>query len=196
MRINSLRLSVVPRLGWVLTALLIVALALGLTAGTARAEDAPNPIAPFVGDYVGSAEVLTVEGERIPRDMNVSIRANDDGFTVEWTSTTRKPDGRLKVKSYSIDFLPSERGGIYSAAMRRNVFGHAVQLDPMKGEPFVWGRIHEQTLTIYSLFVDENGGYELQQFDRTLAEGGLILEFIDLRNGDKQRSVETFLKRQ
>ncbi|MDK3018521.1 hypothetical protein [Pseudodonghicola flavimaris] len=174
---------------------LVATLLLWIVALGARAGEV-NPITPFIGDYTGSAEVISVDGERIPRDMSVSIRANDDGFTVQWTSITRKPDGRLKEKSYSIDFLPSERGGIYSAAMRRNVFGHAVQLDPMKGEPFVWGRIHEQTLTVYSLFVDENGGYELQQFDRTLAEGGLILEFTDLRNGDKQRSVETFLTKQ
>jgi len=174
---------------------MLTALVLSATAWAAGADE-DNPIAPFVGNYVGSAEVLSVDGGRIPRDMSVSIRAVDDGFTVQWTSITHKPDGRLKEKSYSIDFKPSERGGIYSAAMRRNVFGHEVQLDPMKGEPFVWGRIHDQTLTIYSLFVDEQGGYELQQFDRTLTEDGLVLEFTNLRNGDKQRSVATFLKRQ
>lgn len=150
----------------------------------------------FVGDYVGSAEVISVDGTRTPRDMSVSIRETRDGFTVQWTSITHKPDGRTKEKSYSIDFLPSDRPGIYSAAMTRNVFGHAVQLDPMKGEPFVWGRIHGDTMTLYSLFVDDEGGYELQQFDRTLAEGGLMLNFTNLRNGDKQRSVSTFLKRQ
>lgn len=171
-------------------------LAVALLAATmGRAADV-NPIAPFVGNYVGSAEVMSPEGVHSLRDMSVSIRENDDGFTVQWTSTTRKPDGRLKEKSYSIDFLPSEREGIYSAAMRRNVFGHAVQLDPMKGEPFVWGRIQNETLTVYSLFVDEEGGYELQQFDRTLTEGGLILRFTDLRNGDKQRSVDTLLTRE
>lgn len=160
-----------------------------------RAEE-PNPIMPFVGDYVGSADVLGADGERIRRDMNVNISAVDDGFTVQWTSITHKPDGRLKEKSYSIDFRPSEREGIYSAAMRRNVFGHEVQLDPMKGEPFVWGRIRDQTLTVYSLFVDEQGGYELQQFDRTLTQGGLLLQFTNLRNGDKHRSVATFLNRE
>ena len=66
----------------------------------------------------------------------------------------------------------------------------------MKGEPFVWGRIRGDTLTIFSLFVDENGDYEIQQFDRTLADGGLTLKFTDSRNGRPQRSVETFLKRQ
>ncbi|TDE35112.1 hypothetical protein E1B25_18090 [Antarcticimicrobium sediminis] len=152
-------------------------------------------VEPFIGDYVGAAEIVGADGERIQRDMNVSIRSAKKGFTVDWTSTTRKPDGRFKAKSYSITFLQTDRAGIYSAGMRQNVFGHSVPLDPIKGEPFVWGRIRGDTLTIFSLFVDENGDYEMQQFDRTLADGGLILKFSDLRNGETLRSVETFLER-
>jgi len=163
----------------------------GLWAQVAGAE-----ISRFVGDYTGSAEVLAADGTLTPRDMSVSIRENRKGFSVQWTSITYKPDGRIKEKSYSIDFVASDRPDIYAAAMTRNVFGHTVQLDPMKGEPFVWGRIVEDTLTVYSLFVDDIGGYELQQFDRTLSKGGLILEFSNLRNGEKQRSVKTFLTKQ
>lgn len=163
---------------------------LGLT-GAARAD-----IAAFVGDYTGSAELVAADGTTTPRDMSVSIRKTRGGFRVDWTTVTYKPDGRIKVSPYSVDFLPSDRPGIYAAAMKRNVFGHAVQLDPMKGEPFVWGRISGDTLTIYSLFVDDEGGYELQQFDRTLAEGGLALEFSRFRNGQMLRSVTAFLERQ
>lgn len=166
--------------------------ALALFIGVARAAE----VSDFVGEYTGSAEVISADGTLTPRDMSVMISETKQGFRVEWTSTTHKPDGRIKEKSYSIDFLPSEREGIYAAAMTRNVFGHAVQLDPMKGEPFVWGRIIGDTMTVFSLFVDDVGGYELQQFDRSLADGGLMLEFTNLRNGDKQRSVTTFLKRQ
>jgi len=153
-------------------------------------------IARFAGDYTGSAEIVSSDGVRSQRDMSVAISETRDGFTVQWASTTYKPDGRTKEKSYSIGFVPSDRDGIYSAAMERNVFGHAVQLDPMKGEPFVWGRIVGDTLTVYSLFVDDEGGYEMQQYDRTLATGGLMLDFKFSRNGAQQRSVSTFLKRQ
>ena len=171
----------------------VAALVLMFTVLPARAADL---IAPFVGEYTGSADVVSADGTHTPRDMSVKISTNKKGFTVEWTSTTHRPDGSFKSKSYAIDFLPTERNGLFSAGMRRNVFGHAVQLDPMKGEPFVWGRIHGDTMTMFSLFVAENGDYEIQQFDRTLAAGGLDLEFTVTRNGIEQRSVETFLKRQ
>ena len=161
------------------------------SAGIAQAD-----IHRFVGEYAGSAEVSSADGTLIKRDMSVTISQNQDGFTVKWTSTTYKPDGRTKEKTYEIFFLPTDREGVFSAAMRKNVFGHPIQLDPMKGEPYVWSRITGDTLSVFSLFVDDEGGYEIQQFDRTLAEGGLTLDYKSVRNGAVQRTVTTFLARQ
>lgn len=155
-----------------------------------------NTIKSFVGDYVGSADVVDSDGTSMPRDMSVSIHEIRGGFNISWTTTTYKEDGRIKEGKYSVDFQTTERPDVYSAAMKRNVFGHEVPLDPMKGEPFVWGRIEGDTLTVFSLFIGETGDYELQQFDRTLAEGGLDLSFSRFRNGVKSRSVETFLKKE
>lgn len=154
-----------------------------------------SEINPFVGEYEGSADMVSSDGTSVPRDMSVSISETKDGFNVAWVTTTYKADGRTKENAYSVDFLPTDRDGIYSAAMKRNVFGHAVQLDPMKGEPFVWGRIYEDTLTVYSLFVNDRGGYELQQFDRTLVDDGLMLEFSRIRDGAPARSVKTQLSK-
>mmetsp|Transcript_7023 Transcript_7023/g.11363 ORF Transcript_7023/g.11363 Transcript_7023/m.11363 type:complete len:186 (+) Transcript_7023:1275-1832(+) len=161
-----------------------------LMAGTARAE-----ISAFLGSYTGSAEVTASDGTKIPRDMSVEISETKEGFRVKWTSVTLRTDGRRKEKSYTIDFVPSDRDAVYAAAMRRNVFGHEVQLNPMKGEPYVWSRIDGETLTVYSLFVDVDGGYSLQQYDRTLADGGLNLRFQTIRDGEILRAVETFLTR-
>ncbi len=149
----------------------------------------------FVGSYSGSAEVVALDGSLIPRDMSVEISETKDGFRVQWTSVTYHVDGSVREKSYEIDFVDSDRDAVFAAAQRKNVFGHVVQLDPMKGEPYVWARIVEQTLTVYSLFVGADGGYSLQQYDRTLADGGLNLRFQTIRDGQIQRAVETFLAR-
>lgn len=163
-----------------------------LVATTARAAE----IGPFVGDYTGSANVVDADGTATPRDMSVSIFETGKGFNVSWTTTTYKLDGRVKEQKFSVDFVPSDRADVFSAAMKRNVFGHEVPLDPMQGEPFVWGRIDGPTLTVFSLFISQNGGYELQQFDRTLTEGGLDLSFSRFIDGVKSRTVETFLQKQ
>ncbi|MFW8592917.1 hypothetical protein [Cribrihabitans neustonicus] len=165
-------------------------LALLFLAPVVRAD-----ISAFAGEYSGSAEVVKPGGKTEPRDMSVVIRESKDGFTLRWTSVTIKSDGRRKAKTYEITFQPSGRGDVYAAAMTRNVFGHAVQLDPMKGEPYVWARIAGDTLTVFSLFVADNGDYEMQQYDRTLAPGGLELVYSSHRNGIPMRVLQTFLKR-
>ncbi|MFD2741102.1 hypothetical protein ACFSUD_16085 [Sulfitobacter aestuarii] len=153
-------------------------------------------ISRFVGDYVGTAEIISSDGSRSDRDMSVSIfPTGKDSFAVAWTSVTRQVDGRAKSKSYRIEFRPTAREDVYAAAMRQDVFGNAVQLNPMKGEPYVWARIIDDTLTVFSLYVDAQGGYDLQQFDRTLTEGGLLLDFLSIHNGAEVRRISTFLER-
>ncbi|KIN64617.1 hypothetical protein Z946_3509 [Sulfitobacter noctilucicola] len=158
-------------------------------AGSVWAAD----ISAFVGTYTGSAEIIGNDGSPAKRDMSVSIAEDDDGFVVQWSTATTGGDGDRKVKSYRIQFAPTERDEVFSARMQRNVFGKEVPLDPMKGEPYVWARILNDTLTVYSLFVTSEGGYEIQQFDRTLSEGGLELEYQAVSNGNIGRRVSTFL---
>ncbi|WP_372574484.1 hypothetical protein [Ruegeria jejuensis] len=165
--------------------------ALMLLARAALAAD----IADFVGDYIGSAEMLKSDGTLESRDMSVSISETSNGFNVSWKTVAFKHDGRVKEQTFSIDFIPTDRSDVFSAAMKRNVFGHEVQLDPMKGEPFVWGRIWGDTLTVYSLFIDDAGGYEMQQFDRTLTGDGLDLNFSRVRDGVPERSINTMLEK-
>ncbi|MEM6303859.1 MAG: hypothetical protein AAF744_04015 [Pseudomonadota bacterium] len=151
-------------------------------------------LSDFLGSYEGSAE-FEIDGKMERRDMSATIAAKDDGFEVSWRSVIYKADGRIKDTSYTIDFLPSGRDGIYASAMKTNVFGKAEPLDPLKGEPFVWARFEGDTLTVFSLFINEVGGYEMQEYHRTLAEGGLELLFRRLNNGTPQREIRTFLAR-
>ncbi len=153
-------------------------------------------IEPFVGVYSGKAELVLADGSTLARDLSVEISETRNGFTVKWKTVTFRADGRVKEAAYEINFVPSAREGIFAAAMETNVFGRSVPLDPMQGEPYVWGEINGDTLTVYALFVHSDGGYEIQQYDRTLAEGGLALEFNSFRDGNEQRSLSSFLKRE
>ncbi|MEX0303887.1 MAG: hypothetical protein AB3N24_15825 [Leisingera sp.] len=153
-------------------------------------------VSRFTGEYTGSVDIVKADGDIDPRDMSVKIQETRKGFIVMWTATTEKDDGRKKTKSYEVEFVPSGREGVFAAAMTRNVFGHAVPLNPMEGEPFVWGRVTNGTMTVFSLFIHPNGDYEMQQYDRSLADGGLDLVYISRLNGEPKRRLETFLTRQ
>ncbi len=77
-----------------------------------------------------------------------------------------------KRKAYTIAFQPTQRPGVYSSAMRANVFGERVPMDPFKGDPFVWARLSGKTLSVYALIILADGGYDLQIYDRTLTPDG------------------------
>lgn len=149
----------------------------------------------FEGTYIGSAE-FEYQGKVEQRDLSTTITAQEVGFTVNWTSVSFKPDGRTTEKTYNIEFSASERDNIYKSAMKKNLFGKATPLDPLQGEPFVWAYVEGDTLTVYSMFINETGGYEVQEFHRTLADGGLDLLFRRVHNGVPQKEIQTFLERQ
>ena len=149
----------------------------------------------FAGSYAGSA-TLTVDGKEERREMRTTIGATDAAFFVRWTSVTLKDGGQSKEKTYEVAFIPSPRPNIFGSAMKNNVFGKPVPLDPLAGEPFVWARLEGPTLSVFSLGINEAGEYELQEFHRTLADGGLDLVFLRVMDGTPQKEIRTFLARQ
>lgn len=169
----------------------LFSLLLIMTGHTVSAAD----ISDFFGAYTGSASVES-NGTTTLRDMNVLIEKSKKGFKITWKSVTHKADGRLKEKEYIIGFVPSPRDNIYTSTMKTNVFGKPEPLDPLKGDPYVWSRLTGDTLTVFSLQIDEEGGYEVQAYNRTLAEGGLDLEYRRIRNGIPLKTIDAFLARQ
>lgn len=151
-------------------------------------------IEEFEGTYEGEAQFV-FEGETQQRDMSTTIEATKNGFVLSWTSVTYKSDGRTKAKTYTIEFIPSNRDNIYKSAMKKNVFGKATPLDPLQGEPFVWARLEGDTLSLFSLFINTRGEYEMQEFHRTLVDGGLDLVFRLVHNGTSEKEIKTKLKR-
>ena len=160
-------------------------------AGAGQAKE----ITDFYGAYEGQS--ISVEGEGLtPRDLSVKIKRAGDGFNISWTTITKRTDGTKRKKSYSIDFATSKRQGIYSSAMRRDMFGNRRPIDPLAGGvPFVWATLKGATLTVHALLITDDGGYELQSYNRTLVEGGLKLEFRRFRNGKEMRTIFGELKR-
>ena len=169
--------------------------------GLARPLRADAPaIDAFFGRYEGRA-IVASDGETTSRDLDVRIEpAADDGpghFRITWSTVIRRvADAGDKLKSYSILFKPTRRPGIFASAMRTDMFGNAVPLDPLKGDPLVWGRISGRTLTVYALLITADGGYDLQVYDRTLRDGGgLDLKFTRLDEGEMPEVITAVLEK-
>ena len=170
-----------------------IATAISLTLAAFASAQAAE-IDPFVGSYQGEATLVS-NGKESHRDLSVKISKLDDGFRLNWQTTTQRADGSEKTKSYTIDFFPSNREHIYQSAMKANLFGGREPLDPMKGDPYVWSYFKGDTLVVHALIINEEGGYEMQTYDRTLVKEGLALKFNRIRNGEPLKQIETILKR-
>lgn len=153
-------------------------------------------IEPFVGTYHGTT-IEHAESELKARDLDVIIRKAERGFVVDWSTVIHKPDGREKAVSQEVEFYATERPDIYGSAMRSGLFGKRIPNDPLKGEPFFWARIVDKTLTIHALYINDEGGYEMQVYKRTLDDdGNLDLIFRRFRDGEQIRDVTGTLTRQ
>ena len=148
----------------------------------------------FIGAYAGKF-VGDIDGQESKRDLKVKIEEIDDGFNASWKTTTFK-SSKKKTKEYSIDFQETDRDHIYEAAQKKNVFGGKEPLDPMKGDPYFWARIEGKKLTVFAMVVTEDGGYEMQTYDRVLTDSkDLDLTFLRVRDGRILKAIKVSLDR-
>ncbi len=156
--------------------LVLVAL---LGASPALAQDALP--AAFYGDWQG-ATLTTNEGGGIdatPADLNVLIEPDGSGFRMQWTGFTQEnSDAPLVRSTIEARFTPTDRQGVFAfnpeqSSMLLRLFGDPSTNNPLKGEPLLWARLSDQTLSVYGLVIDERGGFDLYQHVRTLTGDGM-----------------------
>lgn len=174
-----------------------IAFSAGLAmAGGGTAEAQNKPIEAFYGRYIGSSTKADTS-EITDRDMDVVIKKGKGGksFIIDWTTITRGGDNKLKRKRQEIEFQHTARKDVFEAGMRTDKFGGRIPMDPMKGEPYVWARIHKDTLTVFALLITDEGSFEVQVYERTLTDKGLQLEFSRFRDGLQRRHITAFLEK-
>jgi hypothetical protein len=163
-----------------------------LVAAAARAASAA--IEDFFGAYEGQS--ISASEDRLEiRDLAVVIEPRERGFNVKWTTVIHRSADAVDRVKYSIDFEPSRRADVYRSGMRKDMFGNRIPLDPMAGDPYVWARIRGRTLSVFALVIVEDGGFEMQVYDRTLTPTGLDLEFHRMRDGTEIKRISGRLKK-
>ena len=164
-----------------------------LAASDVRA--APADLAPFFGDYVGVAKVEDLKtGQTSRRDMDIMIRPyQDGGFRVDWINVTLV-DGRrdlpgVQRRVQTARFQPSEGQDFFVEVEEENVFREREVTKPMRGDPVRWASIDGRRLSVYSFVVLEDGGYEMQVYDRVLTDKGIDIDFQRMVDGEVVRRI-------
>jgi hypothetical protein len=157
-----------------------------LFLSSSQVSAADSEISRFVGEYIGRSVQAAPHEVLLPRDLTIKISLHEEnGFTLEWTTLILDRRGE-RLQSYSIDFSPTSRAGIFSTARAS---------DPLKVEPYVWASISGPTLIVHELLVTDDGGYEMQIYQRTLTAHGMKLQFFRNRNGQQLKTINGMLAR-
>lgn len=165
-----------------LKAFRLVLLYAGLTA-PAYAQDLA--IDAFYGRWSGtgvSESNISVNFRLTSRDLDVNIQPDGGAFVVDWTTVQRQ-------KGNPNDPTPVRKGTLirFVATDRANVWKAEDLDDPLQGGRYAWARIKKQTLSIHTMTISDDGGYEMQVYHRTLLPFGMDLEFVSFRNGEARR---------
>ena len=174
--------------------LLSVALA-GAPPPRAAAQDAAS-IADFAGTWRG-VEVGEAGGESppavTPADLGLTVTPEQQGFRLNW----RRPDGE-RVEA---TFAPTGRPGVFDVQPSTNpllgLFFSPATGNPLEGETLLWSRLEGRTLVLYSLHLDEGGGFALHRAAWTLQDDGrhLVLDYSRLTEGPTKATVTARLER-
>jgi hypothetical protein len=153
--------------------------------GAAWAADVA--IAAIYGRWQGTAmseSELSVYFQLTSRDLDVLIAPEGKGFYINWTTIQRQRGDVAKPravnKSTKMSFVPTDKPNVWRATGAS---------DPLVG-PYAWARLKDNTLTVHSLEVQPDGGFELQVYARTLADTGMTLAFSRSKNGERIRTAK------
>jgi hypothetical protein len=145
------------------------------------------PVAAFFGSFQGSGIAVSQDSIYAPetaRDMDVTIREAGDGFSVEWTTVSRRGGGDIKRKTETLTFRPDGPGGRYITDQRT---------DPLSESGLAWANVEKQTLNVFLLMIDGRGRYTIQRYARTLGARGMELLYVRTRQGSDRRIVKGLL---
>jgi hypothetical protein len=162
-------------------------------ASSALARDLS--IQEFFGVYVGRARVLDSQGKLVgERDLDFSIEpAKLGGFSVHWISV-ELVNGRRDVPGVERRVLDSDfqapDNGFYAEDTRRTLFARRKDPDLMAGDTLRWARVHGTVLSVYAVAIADDGGYEVQVYNRTRTEDGLEIDFRRIVNDVVELVVE------
>ncbi len=116
---------------------LILAFAILLAATPAWAKgDLP-------GEFYGKFRGAVAAPGNASGNFSVEIEDRKDGFSVRWQPRI------------SVNFEPAGRPGVF----RDSKAGQ-----PMSGDPLYWARMDSGRLIVYSMQLDEHGGYDINSY--------------------------------
>jgi len=160
-----------------------------MLAGGAHADEA---VEKFFGNYVGTGSAVILGSDRREtRDLDVTVeRFKNEGFTLKWITVIRDENGDrtttdVKRREVEENFIPVEdKENVFVLSPEGGLFQKSELPNPLRGDAVRWAAIEDNSMTVYSLAINEHGRSELQVYRRSLTDKGMAISFMRLQDED------------
>lgn len=151
---------------------LVVAMLIGLPLVPADSQT----IEPFLGNWQGQA-VTSADSELLPEDLRVTVAKTASDIQLSWNDLTLPDRQRIEAR-----FVHTDRQGVFEYAPEAGsfldrMFAAPSSGNPLQGETLLWARMEADALAVYSLTIDDQGGFDLDHYSWSRTEEGLRLRF-------------------
>lgn len=158
-------------------------------------------IEDFFGSWRG-IEISAPAGlEFQANDLDVAIERYDRGFHMRWTTLDRSgSEADFTAQPAEAGFSETERPGVYAydpggGSLFSSLFAAPASGNPLEGETLLWARLGEAALVVYSLSIDPDGGFDLNRYERTLSDDGMVVNYQRRIEGREPLRIEGRLER-
>lgn len=161
----------------------VVATGLALASASAGADEVT--LQDFYGSWQGVELQTSGDDDAValsPKDLEVQIRPEDSGFHMSWVGFARPEGGGIARQEIEASFTPTDRPGVFAfnpgrPSLLSRLFADPATGNPLKGETLLWARLDGNSLTVYSLAINPDGGFELDRYARRLTDQGMTAHY-------------------
>jgi hypothetical protein len=140
---------------------------------------------PSIEAFIGSwktAEISSSSDALAPNALDLKIAAEAGGFSLVWRDLGKSGQAGIGSEGIEAQFVPANRPGVYeyqpsSGSLFSSMFASPATGNPLEGETLIWARIDGDTLAVYSMMIDQAGGFDLDHYSWERTETGLQLTF-------------------
>lgn len=157
----------------------------------------------FFGEWRG-VEVSVAGAKQslalIPADLDMAITEQGDGFHIRALGVGRKPDGSLVPRPAEAAFVATDTPGVFAfeptaGSLLTSLFADPAVGNPLEGDTLLWARFADDALHVYSLAIDDRGGFLLDQSTGRLTGDGMVLSYVLRLENDQIVTIDGRLER-
>jgi hypothetical protein len=177
----------------------IVAMVTLLAPGVATAAGVED----FFGDWRGVE--LSIDGaenlpDLAPADLDMAIADHGDGFRIEAVALARDAEGVLEPRRFEAAFAPTGTPGVFAfepggGSLLTSLFADPAEGNPLKGDTLLWARLVDDALHVYSLAIDDQGGFALEHSTARLTPTGMDMRYLLRLENERIVTIEGHLAR-